>query len=162
MLIVVSSPSGGGKGTLIRRVRQTVPGLSYSVSWTTRKPRQGEVDGRDYHFVSLAEFERMRDAGGFLEWACVHGNYYGTTWSEVERAQRAGLDVILEIDVQGAAQLKLTLPQASFMFLLPPSRNALESRLRGRGSETEESIALRMTAARRELAQDWRDIKERL
>lgn len=151
MLIVVSSPSGGGKGTLIRRVRQTVPGLSYSVSWTTRKPRQGEVDGRDYHFVSLAEFERMRDAGGFLEWACVHGNYYGTTWSEVERAQRAGIDVILEIDVQGAANVRRLAADAVTIFIIPPSFETLRERLIRRGSEAPPDLERRLRNARFEV-----------
>jgi len=151
MLIVVSSPSGGGKGTLIRRVRQTVPDLSYSVSWTTRKPRPGEVEGRDYHFVSVAEFERMRDGGGFLEWACVHGNYYGTPWSEVERAQRAGLDVILEIDVQGAASVRRLAAEAIAVFIIPPSFETLRERLMHRGSEAPADLERRLRNARFEV-----------
>jgi guanylate kinase len=151
MLIVVSSPSGGGKGTLIQRVRRTVPGLSYSVSWTTRQPRPGEVEGRDYHFVSREEFERMRDSGGFLEWALVHGNYYGTAWSEVERAQRAGLDVILEIDVQGAANVRRLASDAVTIFILPPSFEVLRERLTRRGSEALPDLELRLRNARSEV-----------
>jgi guanylate kinase len=151
ILIVVSSPSGGGKGTLIQRVRRTVPGLSYSVSWTTRQPRPGEVEGRDYHFVSREEFERMRDSGGFLEWALVHGNYYGTAWSEVERAQRAGLDVILEIDVQGAANVRRLASDAVTIFILPPSFEVLRERLTRRGSEALPDLELRLRNARSEV-----------
>ena len=110
ILFVISSPSGGGKGTLIRRLLEIIPDLSYSVSWTTREPRRGEIDGVNYHFVSKEEFERMRDAGGFLEWALVHGHLYGTARSVVAQELSEGHDIILEIDVQGAASVRAAAP----------------------------------------------------
>src|ERR1044071_10281572 len=106
MLFVVSSPSGGGKGTIIRRVLEVVENLSYSVSYTTRAPRPGEVNGREYFFVSQDIFEAMRAAGEFLEWACVHGNLYGTAKRQIAEETAAGLDIILEVDVQGAASVR--------------------------------------------------------
>ena len=120
MLIVVSSPSGGGKGTLIDRVLQTVPGVSYSVSYTTRPPRAKEQDGREYFFVSTAAFEKMIQRGEFLEWANVYGHRYGTSHLQVERERAAGRDIILEIDVQGADSVRGLIEDAVTVFILPP------------------------------------------
>ena len=157
--LVLCAPSGTGKTTLAHRLVSEFPRFTFSVSVTTRPPRPDEVDGKDYHFMTTDEFHSLREQRYFAEWASVHGNFYGTPLHATRDLLAQGRDILFDIDVQGAAQLKLTLPQASFMFLLPPSRSALESRLRGRGSETEESIALRMTAARRELAQaNWFDL----
>jgi guanylate kinase len=153
LLFVISAPSGCGKTTLLKRVMASLPGLVFSVSHTTRPPRQGEVDGQHYHFVDQPCFERLRDQDppGFLEWAEVHGNIYGTSVAEVSRRQRAGLDVILDIDVQGAGQVRGR-ARAVTIFIAPPSWGELERRLRGRGTESEASIALRLDNARREMA----------
>ena len=152
MLIVVSSPSGGGKGTLIERVLQRLPDLAYSVSWTTRAPRAGEQDGRDYHFVSVAEFARMREQDEFLEWAEVHGNLYGTSRRTVARETGAGRDVILEIDTQGAATVRAKMPEAVSVFILPPTFEVLRARLTARASENADSMALRLRNAPAEVA----------
>jgi guanylate kinase len=144
MLIVVSSPSGGGKGTLIRRALNTVPNLGYSVSLTTRAPRAGEVDGRDYFFVSHEKFQRMIEANGFLEWAVVHGNLYGTSQAQVEHERLAGRDIILEIDVQGAMSVHRLTQDTVSIFILPPSYQILRDRLVGRGSERPADLALRL------------------
>jgi guanylate kinase len=152
-LFVISSPSGGGKGTLIRRVLDTLPGISYSVSYTTRAPRPGEVDGISYHFVTPEEFERMRDAGGFLEWAVVHGNLYGTSRAVVEQELREGRDIILEIDVQGAAWVRASMRAVVSIFILPPSFAVLGERLRRRMTERPEELALRLGNARDEVEQ---------
>ena len=151
ILFVISSPSGGGKGTLIRRVLKAVPGLSYSVSWTTRSPRPGELDGVNYHFVDAAEFERMRDAGGFLEWAVVHGYLYGTARSVVEQDLAEGRDIILEIDVQGAASVRRVMPSVVGVFIMPPSFGVLRERLRRRMTERPEELALRLANSRAEV-----------
>src|ERR1044071_1353811 len=124
-LFVVSSPSGGGKGTIIRRVLEVVENLSYSVSYTTRAPRPGEVNGREYFFVSRDIFEEMRAAGEFLEWACVHGNLYGTAKRQIAEETAAGLDIILEVDVQGAASVRQLLLDSVSIFILPPSPEVL-------------------------------------
>jgi len=153
ILFVVSSPSGGGKGTLIRRVIGEVPGLSYSVSWTTRAPRPGEVDGVSYHFVSPEEFERMRAAGGFLEWAVVHGNRYGTARSVVAQELSEGHDIILEIDVQGAEAVRATMASVVGIFILPPSLAVLRERLQARMTERPEELAVRLGNARGEVEQ---------
>jgi guanylate kinase len=150
-LFVVSSPSGGGKGTLIRRVMEEVAGLSYSVSWTTRPRRAGEIDGVHYHFVSVEEFERMRDGGGFLEWAVVHGNLYGTALSVVEQELCEGRDIILEIDVQGAESVRRRARDVVGVFILPPSFAVLSQRLRGRGTDDLEVVGLRLRNAREEV-----------
>ena len=144
MLVVVSSPSGGGKGTLIRRALKNVPNLGYSVSFTTRAPREGELHGRDYFFVPEPEFRRMIEAGEFLEWACVHGNLYGTALTQVERERAAGRDIILEIDVQGAASVRRLAQDATSVFILPPSFEILSARLAARGTEREEDLNLRL------------------
>lgn len=153
VLFVISSPSGGGKGTLIRRVLETVPGISYSVSWTTRAPRPGEVDGVNYHFVTAEEFGRMRDSGGFLEWAVVHGNLYGTARAVVEQELREGHDIILEIDVQGAAWVRASMRSVVSVFILPPSFAVLGERLTRRMTERPEELALRLRNARGEVEQ---------
>ncbi len=151
MLVVVSSPSGGGKGTLIRRVLKSVPKLGYSVSFTTRAPREGEVHGQHYFFVSPAEFEQMASAGEFLEWAYVHGNRYGTSSAQVERELKEGRDIILEIDVQGAANVRRLVMDAVSVFILPPSFEVLRARLIARGSENPADLALRLGNARGEV-----------
>ncbi|HWT03260.1 MAG TPA: guanylate kinase [Pyrinomonadaceae bacterium] len=144
MLVVVSSPSGGGKGTLIRRALKNVPNLGYSVSFTTRGPREGETDGQHYFFVSEQEFRRMIEAGEFLEWAVVHGNLYGTAYSQIERERAAGRDIILEIDVQGAASVRRMAQDATSVFILPPSFEVLRERLSARGTEREDDLNLRL------------------
>jgi guanylate kinase len=152
MLVVVSSPSGGGKGTLIRRVLKIVPDLGYSVSFTTRAPREGEVNGRHYFFVPVEEFREMAAAGAFLEWAVVHGNLYGTAHAQVERELAAGHDIILEIDVQGADSVRHLVADAVTIFILPPSFKILRERLTGRGSEEPDELSLRLSNARQEVA----------
>jgi len=152
-LFVISSPSGGGKGTLIRRLLETVPGVSYSVSWTTRAPRPGEVDGVNYRFVSEDEFDMMRRAGGFLEWAVVHRHLYGTTRAAVEQELAAGRDLVLEIDVQGARAVRESLESVVSVFILPPSFEVLRERLTRRMTERAEELELRLRNARGEVEQ---------
>ncbi|HEV2882060.1 MAG TPA: guanylate kinase [Pyrinomonadaceae bacterium] len=151
ILFVISSPSGGGKGTLIRRILTHMPRLGYSVSWTTRAPRQGEVNGRDYHFVTQEEFIAARERGEFLEWASVHGNFYGTSLKVVERELVAGRDIVLEIDVQGATTLRRNGIEAVTVFIIPPSFEILRRRLTGRQSENSETLALRLQNSRGEV-----------
>ncbi len=143
-LIIITSPSGGGKGTLIREILKTVPDIAYSVSLTTRDRRPGEVDGSDYKFVSVEEFEKFRAEGGFLEYAEVHGNYYGTSAALTEELMAEGKDVILEIDVQGAARVVGKVPDAVSIFILPPSFEALSDRLKRRATEKPEQLMLRL------------------
>ena len=152
-LFVISAPSGAGKTTLLKRVMPRLTGLSFSVSHTTRLPRPGEREGVDYHFVARADFEKMIGEGAFLEHARVHDNLYGTSRMAVERLQQQGIDVVLDIDVQGAAILRQAgLVDAAYIFIAPPSVAELERRLRGRGTEAEEMIATRLANARAELA----------
>lgn len=151
-LFVLSGPSGAGKGTLVKRVLQRVSDAWVSVSATTRQPRPGEVDGRDYFFLDQPRFDELVSQGGFLEWAHVHGNSYGTLRSRVQDRIDHGSQVILEIDVQGAFQVKKAMPEAHLIFIEPPSLEELERRLRGRGTETEEVICNRMKTAEVELA----------
>lgn len=151
LLIVVSSPSGGGKGTLIRRVLQTVPGLGYSVSFTTRQPRAGEVNGVHYHFVTPEVFAEMLAQGDFLETANVHGNLYGTAYSEIERELARGRDIILEIDVQGAESVRREVSEVVTIFILPPSFEVLAERLAARGSERPPDLELRLRNSRSEV-----------
>ncbi len=151
-LIIISSPSGGGKGTLIREILATVPHIGYSVSLTTRARRDGEVDGRDYHFVSKDEFEEFRQKGGFLEFAEVHGNFYGTSLEQTRLITAEGRDVILEIDVQGAEAVMAKVPEAISIFILPPSFAALKERLTGRATETGDQISLRLKNSRYEVS----------
>ena len=151
MLVVVSSPSGGGKGTLIRRVLKAVPNLGYSVSFTTRAARVGEIDGRDYFFVSEEKFKEMVEEGAFLEYARVHGNLYGTSRTQVERELSEGRDIILEIDVQGATSVRSLVDDAVSIFILPPSFEILRARLERRGSERPSDLALRLRNSRGEV-----------
>lgn len=151
MLIIVSSPSGGGKGTLIRRALKSVPNLGYSVSFTTRASREGEIGGTHYHFVSLEEFRALISAGEFLEWATVHDHLYGTSHRQVERELKEGRDIILEIDVQGAENVRKIAPAAVSIFILPPSFEVLRERLTARGSERADELALRLQNARGEV-----------
>ncbi|MDR2055890.1 MAG: guanylate kinase [Desulfovibrio sp.] len=156
--LVLSAPSGAGKTTLICRLREEFPGFGYSVSCTTRQPRKGEEDGRDYIFLSHEEFERRRAQDYFAEWAEVHGNFYGTPLAPVERVLKEGRDVIFDIDVLGAQQIKLSLPAAVFVFVLPPDMEELEQRLRLRGLDDEAAIECRLARARKEIAQaGWYD-----
>jgi guanylate kinase len=153
ILFVVSSPSGGGKGTIIRCVLDVVENLSYSVSYTTREPRLSEVDGREYFFVSLETFEAMAAAGEFLEWACVHGNYYATGRSQVMTETAAGTDIILEVDVQGAAKVRQLLMDSVSVFIMPPSYEVLKQRLLARGTDKPEELEVRLRNAPEELRQ---------
>lgn len=152
-LFVISSTSGGGKGTLIRRLLEAVPGISYSVSWTTRAPRPGEQDGVNYHFVTEEEFASMRERGGFLEWAVVHGHFYGTASSVVEQELNEGHDIILEIDVQGAGAVRAVMESVVSIFILPPSFETLRERLTARMTERPEELELRLRNARGEVEQ---------
>jgi guanylate kinase len=151
VVIVVSAPSGAGKTSVLSRVLAELPGIRFSVSHTTRPPRGAERDGVEYHFVDRAAFGALRAAGGLLESAEVHGNLYGTGREEIERARREGVDVLLDLDVQGAAQVRALIPDAVTVFILPPSYEALERRLRGRGQDREETIRRRLSAAGREI-----------
>jgi guanylate kinase len=151
-VFIVSGPSGSGKSTLVGKLVE-LPGMLLSISCTTRPPRPTERPGEWYNFIPESEFLRKIDAGEFLEYACVFGNhYYGTPREEVERARAAGSDLVLEIDVQGAAQVKEKLPEAIGIFILPPSRQELERRLRERGQDSEDEIKRRLERARQEMA----------
>src|SRR5215208_5571718 len=152
-LFVVSSPSGGGKGTIIRHVLAVVKNLSYSVSYTTRAPRHGEVDGREYFFINRETFDEMVAAGEFLEWACVHGNFYGTSKSQIIEETLRGADIILEVDVQGAASVRRLLMDSVSIFILPPSYEVLRQRLIARGTDPPEELELRLRNAPEELKQ---------
>jgi len=143
-LIIISSPSGGGKGTLIKEVLKTVPNVGYSVSYTTRAMRVGETQGKDYFFVSRAEFELLIEQGEFLEYATVHDNIYGTSLNQVKKEIEAGHDIILEIDVQGAASVRAKIPEAVSVFILPPSFKVLAARLAARATEKKEELTLRL------------------
>jgi guanylate kinase len=148
---IISAPSGSGKSTLVNRARQIVPDLDFSVSYTTRAPRGNEQNGREYSFVSRAEFEQMIRNGDFLEYADVFGNYYGTAKHYLEKAEQSRHDLLLDIDVQGAAQIKQKIPDAVSIFILPPNRMELESRLRDRGQDSEAVIHRRLATATREI-----------
>jgi guanylate kinase len=154
-LFVVSAPSGAGKTSLCRELRQRLPGLAYSVSFTTRAPRAGEETGRDFHFVSEDEFRRLRDRGAFAEWAAVHGNLYATSAEALEAALADGRDVLLDIDTQGAEQLRTRYAEAVLVFVVAPSIAELEQRLRERRSDADSEIARRLRRARDEIAL-WR------
>ncbi len=143
-LIIICSPSGGGKGTLIKEVLKIVPNIGYSISFTTREMRVGEENGRDYFFVSRAEFENLIKQDEFLEFAEVHGNYYGTSINQVKSKIDSGQDVVLEIDVQGAESIRKLLPDAVNIFILPPSFEVLRNRLKARATEKLKDLDLRL------------------
>ena len=155
-VFIISAPSGSGKSTLVARLIRSVPGLKFSVSYTSRMPRGHEVDGQDYHFVSRPDFEQMIARNEFLEWAEVFGNYYGTHCGVLEQARAEGRDLVLDIDVQGARQLNCKIPEAVTVFILAPSRQILEQRLRARGEDRAEVIERRLRAAAEEI-RNYRD-----
>lgn len=151
ILFIISSPSGGGKGTLIKEILNSMPNIGYSVSYTTRKRREGEIDGRDYFFVDREQFQNMVKMGEFLEYAAVHGNFYGTSVKQVRSETEAGKDIILEIDIQGAESIKRKIPEAVGIFILPPSYEVLKNRLTNRETESVEDLALRLKNANEEV-----------
>ncbi len=156
ILFIISAPSGSGKSTLVSELRKQVIGVDFSISWTTRPPRGSEENGREYHFTTRDEFERMRDKGMFLEYAQVFGNhYYGTARQSLEEARRACLDLMLDIDVQGAAQVRKAMPEAVSIFVLPPTPKELRTRLRNRsraeGVVNDEEVYRRLSEARKEI-----------
>jgi len=150
-LYIISAPSGSGKSTLVNKVRATVPGLEFSISYTTRPPRGVEQNGREYFFVARSEFENMVQRDEFLEHAEVFGNCYGTARRFLREAEKNGHDLLLDIDVQGAAKIKSTLPEAVSIFIMPPDRKTLESRLRKRSLDTDAVIQRRLVTASREI-----------
>jgi len=150
-IFVISAPSGGGKSSLISRVLKTVSGLTLTTSHTSRPPRKGERDGREYHFVSHADFLAMRGKGQFVEWVRLHGHLYGTSRKELDTLLKEGRDILLDIDIRGAASVADIYPDAISVFVLPPSLEVLEERLRKRGSEDEEQVQTRLKTAKREV-----------
>lgn len=155
-LFVIAAPSGAGKTSLVRAMMDAHPQVEVSVSFTTRAPRPGEIDGQDYHFISRPEFERRRDAGEFLEWAEVHGNLYGTSREWIAHRMDQGRDIVLEIDWQGAEQVMNLFADAVGIFIAPPSLETLRERLQHRGTDSDAVIEQRMAAANGELEQAWR------
>lgn len=151
-LLVITAPSGAGKSTLVKRLRASLDEIAFSVSYTTRPPRLGEEHAREYFFVSVQDFEKMKSENQFLEWAKVHSNYYGTHRATVEEALKDGKDLILDIDVQGAEQIKKAMPQAVLIFIMPPSFGALSERLYSRNLDTKEVIERRLKEASSEVA----------
>ena len=155
ILFIISAPSGSGKSTLVNEVRKQLTGIEFSVSWTTRPPRGSEQQGREYNFTTREEFERMLAAGEFLEHAEVFGNYYGTARASLEQARVAGHDLVMDIDVQGAAQVRAKMPEAVSIFVLPPNPKVLRTRLRNRsraeGVEDEAEVYRRLSEARQEI-----------
>lgn len=152
ILFVISGPSGVGKGTLRESLLAASDNLCYSISSTTRKPRDGEQDGYDYNFIDVPAFEKMIQHGDLLEWAVVYDNYYGTSRKFVLDKLKQGMDVLLEIDIQGAMQVKNNFPEGVFIFIMPPSREALEERLTARGKDTPEQIARRLACYEEEIS----------
>jgi guanylate kinase len=150
-IYIISAPSGSGKSTLVNEVRKEVPGLAFSISYTTRAPRGSEQNGQEYYFISRTEFDEMLHRDEFLEHADVHGNCYGTARRFLREATESNRDLLLDIDVQGAAQIKEKLPEAVSIFILPPNRQILEWRLRKRSEDSEETIQRRMATATREI-----------
>jgi guanylate kinase len=155
-VFVISAPSGAGKTTLIKKLRASVRGLAFSISYTTRPPRAGEKNGREYFFVPLREFREMRARGEFVEWARVHSHFYGTSWRKLQEIRHTGHDVLLDIDVQGHRKLRRRIPDAVSIFVLPPSFAELEERLRRRHADAPEVIAERLAMSRREVAH-WKE-----
>ncbi|WP_227767001.1 guanylate kinase [Zhaonella formicivorans] len=151
LLIVLSGPSGAGKGTLCQALRAQMPELKYSVSATTRQPRAGEVEGINYYYITKEKFDEMLAQGEFLEWARVYDNYYGTPKKQVMESLERGEDIILEIDIQGAMQIKKQYPKGVFIFIVPPSIRELEKRITGRGTDSEEVIKKRLSCVQQEL-----------
>jgi guanylate kinase len=151
-MLMVVAPSGAGKSSLVKALLENDPAIQLSISCTTRSPRPGEENGREYNFLSKEEFLKRKDAGDFLEWAEVHGNYYGTSKSWIEAQMQEGKDVLLEIDWQGARQIQKIVPDSIWIFILPPSIQSLEDRLRKRGQDDEATILMRVAAAKEELA----------
>jgi len=155
ILFIISAPSGSGKSTLVNEVRKQLTGIEFSISWTTRPPRGSEENGREYHFTSREEFERMLAAGEFLEHAEVFGNYYGTARRSLEEARGEGHDLLLDIDVQGAAQVRASMPEAVSIFVMPPTPKVLRTRLRNRsraeGHVNEAELYLRLSQASKEI-----------
>jgi len=156
ILFVISGPSGVGKGTLRKELFKRIEGLTYSVSCTTRQPREGEQDGVDYKFINLETFMSYVEENKFLEWAKVHGNYYGTLESDVRKLLDEGHDVVLEIDVQGALQVKNKMPEAILVFIMPPSEEELVRRLDRRGTESDRELEERIRNAKREILESKR------
>ncbi len=152
-LFIISAPSGAGKSTLCRAVQNHFPDLAYSISYTTRSPRSGEQNGRDYHFIAKEEFEKGIARGRWAEWAEVHDNYYGTSAEFMDRQLTAGRDVLLDIDIQGTRQILQRYPDGITIFIMPPSLEILKSRLQTRGTDSPEAIAVRLNNARKEIAQ---------
>ncbi len=150
-IIILSAPSGTGKTTILKKVMPELGPIRFSISHTTRAARTGEENGVDYHFVDQEEFLRLRDQGDFIEWAEVHGNYYGTSMQSVLQLQGQGQDVVLDIDIQGARQVRDKLPEAASIFIIPPSWEEQGKRLRGRGTDDDATIQLRLTNAKNEL-----------
>jgi guanylate kinase len=155
-VFIISAPSGSGKSTLVNKARELLPGLHFSVSYTTRASRGDEQNGREYYFISRREFEKMIQKDEFLEHADVFGNYYGTARLFLREAEQKGYDLLLDIDVQGAAQIKNKIPDAVSIFILPPNREQLEMRLRSRGLDREEDIQRRLANAAREIENYWK------
>lgn len=152
ILFVLSGPSGVGKGTVLDRVFDQYQDVEYSVSMTTREPRPGEVEGEDYFFVSTSEFKKCKDNDGFIESACVHGNFYGTPKNFVQEALKEGRDIILEIDINGARQVRKNFEDAVYIFLTPPSFDELKNRLIKRDSESKADLEIRLRNARSEMS----------
>lgn len=150
-LIVLTGPSGVGKGTLMRLLLSRHPELNYSISATTRSPRAGEVDGKDYYFISRSKFQRLIEQGEFLEWAEFAGNLYGTPRKPVINLMESGKSVLLEIELEGARQIRATFPELLSIFILPPTFNELEKRIRGRKKDSEEAISRRLKRAKEEI-----------
>jgi len=151
-LFIVAAPSGAGKTSLVKALLENDPGIELSISYTTRPPRPGELNGQHYHFVDKAEFERMLERGDFLESAEVYGNFYGTSQPWIQAERKSGRDILLEIDWQGAAQVRKLIPEAIGIFILPPSLPALEQRLSKRGQDSAEVVARRVAAAREDIS----------
>jgi len=166
ILFVLSGPSGVGKGTILERLMDDYNGINYSISVTTRKPRKDEKDGINYFFVSTEKFQEMKKEDLFLETACVHGNYYGTPQKYVEKCLSKGEDIILEIDIKGAKQIKDKFKDAVYIFLLPPNNKELKNRLEKRNSETEESLKRRLKNADQEISEvnnyDYRIVNDQI